>query len=489
MGGQRGSEGAPNPGRVNNRGASLRGTPKGKEGRSDFVDLLNYISLTNQTPDRSVHETLEELPEGQPLYSKMTDRKYPGLEVAHLQIDYVEMDAEQVNPLVVGIADYVLEDSMSENDRATDRANSMPEKSSDIAKDNRKQKHSVFSDVYPDLHLTSVVLQEHLLIYEENTQSTEASKHSLLKPPASVLGLSEAQPAFDYAIAKNIYEDGIMQFNLLSTVNPDSNRITTTNETGAISESGVDGNESIFMDIGARIIDEDSPIDPGVLYEMESQKSGVSSEQLRINEQPRTDNRITGTVKQELNCLEVTDWMATSVTVARGFEGQIQSKFLADDSDGYSSREVIEQVEQKLVSGMRGKELSEFSVSLKPDGLGSIKVKMVEKEGLIRLEIVAERAETERILSSEIDQLRQALKTQNIDSIKITNDSSLHGVFHHAGGSGSFASQEQLQWDFGDRGKHLRYQANITDSNQKNEHDPDYSTLRTYSSGHLEITI
>ncbi len=78
------------------------------------------------------------------------------------------------------------------------------------------------------------------------------------------------------------------------------------------------------------------------------------------------------------------------------------------------------QVEEGILTGIR-KGQEEFSIKLKPEGLGELTVKLAKNsEGFMSLSIIAKNAETAKNLAGEIDQLRQ-----NLQSMKVEVDSIL----------------------------------------------------------------
>ena len=425
----------------------------GKTDKSEFLDLLNYLGFPS----------------------------YLNIEVELDLDESVEMDPELHTEL-----HSILPSSIF----GLDQYEGLSESTSKIGgADYRKDKQETMWDVLSSLNPAAILSREYRSIEYDQAQSGE------MQPNPIMISTGEKTSEMSGILLEHqtqLQETTKSGF----TVEIDLNEETNLNV-----EAGADKGRSIFTELVTEVIETETQVDAEALFRVENLRLGS------LREQPDAKDRTSGPVSSELEArnpvrvpeeeqFTISSTTSTSATVPQpiGLEGQTKSEFLTEDGADYSTADVISQVEQKFISGINDKGINEFSFSLKPDGLGSIKVKLREKEGLIQLELVAERNETERILSSEIEQLRQTLKNHNVDLIKVTTLDNLQEPQHHDDGFGEsagFASQEQMQWNSRDRRNSMAYRTDILDGSEErvNKLGPDYRTNRIYSSGHLEIII
>ncbi|WP_312643781.1 flagellar hook-length control protein FliK [Hydrogenoanaerobacterium sp.] len=93
------------------------------------------------------------------------------------------------------------------------------------------------------------------------------------------------------------------------------------------------------------------------------------------------------------------------------------------DTQTVSPQNVLEQVKTGIEQGVKSG-ANEFVIKLKPEGLGEITVHMVSTGGKIALNIVTSTAQTEKLLNSELINLRSILRPMNAEVQQISNQNS-----------------------------------------------------------------
>lgn len=85
-----------------------------------------------------------------------------------------------------------------------------------------------------------------------------------------------------------------------------------------------------------------------------------------------------------------------------------------------SGEELADQVQNEIKKNLKlGK--NEFTVKLKPEGIGEIVVKLSEDKNSVSLRIFAASAETAKLITSEVASLQEALKPLNASVVQIQN--------------------------------------------------------------------
>lgn len=120
-----------------------------------------------------------------------------------------------------------------------------------------------------------------------------------------------------------------------------------------------------------------------------------------------------------------------------------------DTSKVQSPQDVFTQVKTGLEQGIQSGK-SEFVIKLKPEGLGEITVHMVSNGSKIALNIVTSNTQTERLLNSELVNLRSVLRPMNAEVQQITSQS--NHPFDSATYHQSLFQQQQHQSAYYNRG-------------------------------------
>ncbi|MEG1698833.1 MAG: flagellar hook-length control protein FliK, partial [Oscillospiraceae bacterium] len=83
------------------------------------------------------------------------------------------------------------------------------------------------------------------------------------------------------------------------------------------------------------------------------------------------------------------------------------------------------QVQQGAMANAKaGKE--DFVMRLRPDGMGEITVKLAEADGKMTMQITASNANVQKMLSAEIDNLREAMKPYHVEVREIMQQQTNH---------------------------------------------------------------
>ena len=94
---------------------------------------------------------------------------------------------------------------------------------------------------------------------------------------------------------------------------------------------------------------------------------------------------------------------------------------------------VMQQVKTGLEEGM-AKGMNHFTIRLKPEGLGEIVVRMVTEGGRISMRIGVSNEDTQRLINSELLQLKEALQPLNAQ---------VQEVYHSGFGGMDFSGYQQ----------------------------------------------
>lgn len=140
--------------------------------------------------------------------------------------------------------------------------------------------------------------------------------------------------------------------------------------------------------------------------------------------------------------------------------------------------ELMAQIKTGVAAGMNtGKD--EFVIKLKPDGLGEITVKMVETGGHISMSIVTSNTQVQRMISSELAGLREAMKPFGVEVAQVTSQNPGH---FNADQQNNFGGHQHQQFhenhatstwfEGGENGE--------TNPEERNDQQPESGSLNTY---------
>ncbi|MEG1568108.1 MAG: flagellar hook-length control protein FliK, partial [Oscillospiraceae bacterium] len=90
-----------------------------------------------------------------------------------------------------------------------------------------------------------------------------------------------------------------------------------------------------------------------------------------------------------------------------------------------NKQDLLLQVQQGAMANAKaGKE--DFVMRLRPDGMGEITVKLAEADGKMTMQITASNANVQKMLSAEIDNLREAMKPYHVEVREIMQQQTNH---------------------------------------------------------------
>lgn len=97
---------------------------------------------------------------------------------------------------------------------------------------------------------------------------------------------------------------------------------------------------------------------------------------------------------------------------------------LPTTAERISHEAILQQVETGIRQHMKAGD-SEFTLKLRPEGLGEIVVKLVEKQGKMSLSIITSTQQAQTALSSQIGALREALQPYEVQVTQVVSQQSL----------------------------------------------------------------
>ena len=207
-------------------------------------------------------------------------------------------------------------------------------------------------------------------------------------------------------------ESGMTGLNSVIETSDIKQNMTASKPTSLINESGLSGNSA----------DVTSP-DP-----INSQKDSILQ---AISEPAQTDKTFSQTgdsiqVKQsepglrlgqeaELKEKQVElDGIADSLRTT-AYQSQIQSTGSADPMiQTTETTEAYSQISGKILSSLEQKGPTEFKMQLEPENLGQIDINLKIKEGKLIIDIIADKAYTQNLLTSQVDKLISSMGLQNV---------------------------------------------------------------------------
>ncbi|MEG2086572.1 MAG: flagellar hook-length control protein FliK [Angelakisella sp.] len=132
-------------------------------------------------------------------------------------------------------------------------------------------------------------------------------------------------------------------------------------------------------------------------------------------------NKLSATVKKTTgDTTEPLDMEALQAAVDSGKYLQASRTAEVSTKSIPSAADLVAQVKTGIVSSLK-QDKNEFTIKLKPEGMGEITVKMSETDGKITLSLTTTSQQTQTLLSGEIGNLREALKPYNANIQQIVN--------------------------------------------------------------------
>lgn len=127
------------------------------------------------------------------------------------------------------------------------------------------------------------------------------------------------------------------------------------------------------------------------------------------------------------NAEMVTDNMNDSVKAA-AFQSQLQSTASADTSavdqltQPVETTEAYSQIKDEILTTLEKKGPTEFKMQLQPENLGQIDVSLKISEGKLIIDIMADRSQTQALLTGQVDKLISSMGLQNVkvESVQVS---------------------------------------------------------------------
>ncbi len=157
---------------------------------------------------------------------------------------------------------------------------------------------------------------------------------------------------------------------------------------------------------------------------------------------------------------------------------QVQThKSIADYELNEGAPEIKDQIQKSLAANL-AKGANEFTLKLKPDSLGEITVRLVEKDGGMTLRIITENAQTAKRINSELASLEAAVKPMNVEVHEaVTNSeaSQTAGYSQQSFAQGQFTN-EQGHPGHPNTGAQFQELVNVSESAQPSYNDGEIDT-------------
>ncbi|MEG2295729.1 MAG: flagellar hook-length control protein FliK [Oscillospiraceae bacterium] len=145
---------------------------------------------------------------------------------------------------------------------------------------------------------------------------------------------------------------------------------------------------------------------------------------------------------------------------------------------------VAQQVTTALKTALVGEKM-EFTMQLQPHTLGKLIVKMVMESGKLSVSIVAQNAETQKLLASQISILEQTLKT---DNIKIQTFELQNELFNDLSSFGQDSSaQNQKAFKDGHNSKQATSKFSL--SGEVQEEDASTESVNVFDANRINISV
>ena len=247
--------------------------------------------------------------------------------------------------------------------------------------------------------------------------NTIALKNDTISLAADGFAGQAAQKAGNNAQTTKADDNGVSKVELFGLTKDMKQNMTASKPASAINESELSGDSA----------DVASP-DP-----MNTQKNGIMQ---TTSEPAQTDRTISRTVdsiqvKQNESGLRSgqeaepdekqieSDGNADSVK-ATAYQSQIPRTGSADPIttdpmiQTAGTAEAYSQISSKILSSLEQKGPTEFKMQLKPENLGQIDINLKIKDGKLTIDIIADTAHTQNLLTSQVDKLISSMGLQNV---------------------------------------------------------------------------
>lgn len=200
-------------------------------------------------------------------------------------------------------------------------------------------------------------------------------------------------------------------------------------------------------------------------------------------------------VKQELNAFSVRDGRSEK-TVSLDVDqlqqdvnsGRFQPRINTADVEKLpeapvSAANIAEQVKEGVIREI-GSGKDEFVIKLKPEGLGEITVRLMQTGDKIALSISAANSHVARLLSSELEQLRESLRPYNTVVSEVVDQQAYASNQEFTGFNGSqYQQQYQQQYQNQGSGQHGRSQFSFREMADDGQEEVPAGSHRVISTG------
>jgi hypothetical protein len=328
---------------------------------------------------------------------------------------------------------------------------------------------------------------------------------STQRQPSDIWGVQSSSILRENSIPETEFVS-LDQFGYFTTAD---NKTPVINQQSIMDNSGVNqlgrGEKvaALPSELAALVIETKQPFEADTLYTLEQSRLNFYRGQLGLSgklsasEAQDSENQVVAVTPDNDDTFKmmVSEQGAAVTPVTKEIDLHIREQTgvaNADETMTYDTSALYDQVTVGIASGIKSNGDNQFTVLLKPEGLGEITVKMVEKEGRIQLKLIASSTETERLLSAEIGSLRESLKQFDAEILQVTStEESQDNTFMSGQPDQFFTSDQQLQWSFRDSHSSNRNSAVLSNEVSKivTESNSNSSVNLKDISGHLNIYI
>lgn len=168
-------------------------------------------------------------------------------------------------------------------------------------------------------------------------------------------------------------------------------------------------------------------------------------------------------IKSSLKDIEETSEINIEQLQSEVNAGKYNTAFVSDKSEHkISPNDVISQIKIGINKNLAAGK-SEFTVKLRPEGLGEITVKLIENDSKISLSIITSSVQTAKLIGGEIEALKHVLKPLNAEIIQVcpAQNSSTSAQSHDSLFGETFAGQQQHQQNHWHHGGSVSLHTNI----------------------------
>lgn len=186
--------------------------------------------------------------------------------------------------------------------------------------------------------------------------------------------------------------------NAVSAENPENTVIQKTVTASASGQSSTaDDTESGFGDM----LKDQSALDGTARSSFENEAAGVKGQVSALSKEQASLEELKKNA--EAKGINLMDRMAEA-RITGGAKVQTMNQ-----TAGQNASSVVTQVKEGLEQGVKN-QLKEFTIHLKPEGLGEVIVKMVSQDGKLTVNIGASSSETQKLINSQMVSLKEMLE-------------------------------------------------------------------------------